>query len=220
MVFRYRNHPFVRRLVSPGHDILIEGYPRSANSFCVKSFSYANGWRDVRIATHTHSPAQVKLAVRWGIPSIILFRAPDEAVTSFLALNHQSGSLDLEVMSDKEKIKWIQYMTRRYSAYYREILKIEDRILLVPFTMAVGNFGFVIKKLNAQFNTSFDDFYHEDSTTKIIFDSSRSHLSPNGARDKIKKIARDFYLSDDNKKDRDDANVVYQKCLKSHHFGP
>ena len=58
-VARLRGHgePF-----DPGVDIVIEGFPRSANSVAVHAFRVAQD-RPVRIAHHLHAPAQVIAAV-------------------------------------------------------------------------------------------------------------------------------------------------------------
>jgi len=57
-------------LVKKDTEIVIEGYPRSANTFAVAAFLLAQG-RAVKIAHHLHVPAQVIQAVRWGIPHCI-----------------------------------------------------------------------------------------------------------------------------------------------------
>jgi hypothetical protein len=214
MVFRYRNHPFVRRLVSPKHDLVIEGYPRSANSFSVKCFFYSNGWLDAKVATHTHSPAQVSLAAKWGVPTMVLFRDPDQAVVSFLALSFQSGSLDGERMDEKKKLQWIQYMTRRYVHYYEEIIKVKDKILLVSFSEATNDFGGVLEKLNSQYGKSFEYFEHSKASIDKIFSTSQKHLSPNDDREKIKKNIKEIYFSKGNEVKREEARKVYSELSR------
>src|SRR5918999_5771267 len=77
---RLRGHgvPFERDT-----EIVIEGFPRSANSFAVAAFARAQG-RKPKIAHHVHAPAQVIAAARAGIPAIVLIRNPEEAVLEYV----------------------------------------------------------------------------------------------------------------------------------------
>ena len=72
-----------QQVVSPESDLVIEGYPRSANSFAVTSLRNA-GPSPLRIASHLHVPAQIIRAQQWGIPTLVIIRPPEEAVTSFM----------------------------------------------------------------------------------------------------------------------------------------
>ena len=56
-------------------DIVIEGFPRSANTFAVAAFQYAQR-RPLTIARHTHAPAQIMLASRANIPCLVLIKFP------------------------------------------------------------------------------------------------------------------------------------------------
>jgi hypothetical protein len=122
---------------SPG--IVIEGYPRSANSYAVCAFRIANGL-DMTITSHTHSFVSIKLAVRYKIPTIVLVRNPIDAVAS----------------------QWFQYPTvslktelRRYATFYKEILRYVEGIVLVPFESCISDFGKVIEAVNLKFASSF-----------------------------------------------------------------
>ena len=63
--------------------LVIEGFPRSGNTFSVIAFEHAQR-EAVRIAHHLHVPAQIIRAARWQIPSIVLIRDPVDAVASLL----------------------------------------------------------------------------------------------------------------------------------------
>ena len=70
-------------LVSPSTDLVIEGFPRSGNTFAVAAFVLSQP-RPVRIAHHHHVPAQVIYAVKRGIPVLVVVRKPDDAVLSLV----------------------------------------------------------------------------------------------------------------------------------------
>ena len=57
-------------LVKKDTEIVIEGYPRSANTFAVAAFLLAQG-RPVKIAHHLQVPAQVIQGVQWNITTIV-----------------------------------------------------------------------------------------------------------------------------------------------------
>ncbi len=68
-------------LVDAGTEVVIEGYPRSANTFAIAAFRLAQR-RRVQLAHHAHVPAQAREGLRRGLPVVVLVRRPDEAVTS------------------------------------------------------------------------------------------------------------------------------------------
>ena len=78
--------PYMRQFhpnaaVTTETDIVIEGFPRSANSFSVRSLRISHQ-SPVKIAHHLHIPAQLIFGVKRGIPTLLLLRNPLEAVTS------------------------------------------------------------------------------------------------------------------------------------------
>ena len=70
------------RVVTPDTQLVIEGFPRSANTFARVAFNRAQSER-VRIAHGLHVPAQVIRAATWRIPTLVLIRKPKDAVLSF-----------------------------------------------------------------------------------------------------------------------------------------
>ncbi|MEM9311118.1 MAG: hypothetical protein AAGA34_06695 [Pseudomonadota bacterium] len=74
------------RWVTPDTDLLIEGFPRSANTFFMRIIRAATG-EDLRIASHLHRPEQIEMAMRYGVPGVIIFREPLECVASLVVRN-------------------------------------------------------------------------------------------------------------------------------------
>lgn len=72
-------------VVEPSSDLLIEGFPRSGNTWTEALIREA-GHDALTLAHHAHAAAHVMLARQIGVPSMILFRDPDDAVVSLLAL--------------------------------------------------------------------------------------------------------------------------------------
>lgn len=213
---RYRNVPYRRKIVTQHHDLLIEGFPRCANSFAVQAFLYDNGPKeDVLLATHMHSPAHIRLATRWQVPSLVLIREPDEAVVSLLALAVQSGVLPLARLKEKNVVRLVRYWTRRFSHFYSDIVDVQNQFVLATFLEVITDFGSVIRAVNRRFRREFVEFVHEKQSVSSIFESRGSYLSPNGNRNRLKDEFRDTYLSGRNRPERDNAEEVFETILSA-----
>lgn len=69
--------------VTRGCDLVLEGYPRSANTYLNRIVRAATGGK-LHIANHVHRPQQVRMAVRYGIPCFVLFRHPLDCIASYM----------------------------------------------------------------------------------------------------------------------------------------
>lgn len=67
-------------LCGKGVNLCVEGYPSSGNSFAVTLLRRLNP--DVRVSSHFHSVANVKLAIKHHIPVVILLRKPLDTLAS------------------------------------------------------------------------------------------------------------------------------------------
>ena len=81
-VARLRHHG---EPVSPATDVVIEGFPRSANSLMVSAFVAAQP-RPMGVAHHVHAPANAIEGVRRGLPTLVLIREPEDAVVELVLL--------------------------------------------------------------------------------------------------------------------------------------
>lgn len=68
----------------PDADLVVEGPPRSANSFTVRMlhriFGSSSGFR---VAHHSHSPDNIWAGAGYGIPVVVLARGPENAIASY-----------------------------------------------------------------------------------------------------------------------------------------
>lgn len=84
LVARLRNWQLGKHnWVTPDTDIVIEGYPRSANTFLHRIVRAATDHR-LKIGNHVHRPQQVTMALRHDIACFVLFRHPLDAISSYL----------------------------------------------------------------------------------------------------------------------------------------
>ncbi len=69
-----------RHVVGRGSDLLVESFPRSGTTFLVAALAFVAP--EVEVASHVHHPAHVRLALRYGVPSVVLIREPVDTCTS------------------------------------------------------------------------------------------------------------------------------------------
>jgi hypothetical protein len=128
--------------INPDTKLVLDGFPRSANSYARAAFQLANG-NSIGIVTHAHTPRVVQLGVKRGIPVIVLIRDPARVIASILQFTEPDfarAALD------------------SYVRYYRAVLPLLDRVVIGAFPTVTGDFGDVIRKCNARFGTDFVAF--------------------------------------------------------------
>lgn len=177
---RYKGQRYQRKIVTENTDLIIEGYPRSANSFSVKAFKYVNG-DDYKIATHLHAYPQVIVGVKYKIPTMVLIREPFSCVVSYAALS--AKEIGVEQYNMNYNLKWL---IEDYVVFYKNLLPYRDKFVVAPFTQVLDDYGAVITEVNQKFGTDFIPFQSTEAHVKNVFDSAKEHLSPSKKRENIK----------------------------------
>ena len=172
--FRDRNDNFRSFAVDAECELVIEGFPRSGNSFAVAAFRQAQR-RPVRIAHHLHAAAQVLGASRLGIPVLLLIRNPSAAITS-IAVKRPGLS--------------IPWAIRSYIRFYETVLPVIDDVIVVPFSVVISDFGSAIARMNSRCGTSFTLFPNDGSMTSAVM----SEIDQSGLRE-ASRSGRSFELS-------------------------
>jgi len=126
-------------LAGPDTDIVIEGFPRSGNTFAVAAFLVANG-RTVRIGRHLHGAPHVLRAVRYGLPTLVLVRKPADAVPSYLVRRPSLTPEDALL---------------EYLDFYRTAWRVRDGFVVGLFDDVVSDYGAVLHAVDDRFGTHF-----------------------------------------------------------------
>ncbi len=155
--YRRRNRPdphwLKPDLTAPDTDVVIEGFPRSGNTFAMVAFQTCQPQR-MKVAHHHHAPAQVLRAVQLGVPALVLLRAAPAAVVS-LHLRRPELSL--------------AGLLRGYLRFYRPLLPHVASFSIATFDEVISDFGSVVDRLNLQAHTSFARFDHTPDNVARCF---------------------------------------------------
>lgn len=143
----------IRRLsVDADTDLVIEGFPRSANTFAVVALELFQ--RPASLAHHLHVPAQVLRGVALRKPVLVLLRNPKDAALS-LAIRHPSITLKAAL--------------RGYLAFYRPIFDLSDQYVIGQFEDVTKDYNVVLARLRDRFSIPLSHFDHTEEAVKKIF---------------------------------------------------
>lgn len=199
-------------LVSKDTDIMIEGYPRSANTFAVAAFEITQK-KPLKIARHTHAVAQLKRSAKLKIPTLIIIRNPKQAITSYV-IREDNVTLNLAI--------------KRYLSYYEAANKLSDSFVIAEFSDIINNFGDVISRVNKRFNTHFSLFEHTknniNKTFQKVENMEREHASgvlseskvarPSKERNSQKEILEKQLSMAKYKHKLDECQTLFQKLTQ------
>ncbi|GIV61819.1 MAG: hypothetical protein KatS3mg044_0685 [Rhodothermaceae bacterium] len=140
------------RVVGPSTEIVIDGYPGSANSFATAAFRQSQR-QPVRMAHHLHAPVQIRRAVLRGIPTIVTIRDPRGAVLSLTS-------------------RWphvtVRQGLRNYIHFYERLQPLADRFVISTFARTTQHFDRVVAEVNARFGTHFDLFEPTEENLRAL----------------------------------------------------
>jgi hypothetical protein len=134
-------------------DLVLEGYPRSGNTFSVDFLFYQNEDKKLKIAHHTHDFSNLLLGVKLGVPCAVLIRAPLDAISSYMIYSNRN----------------VDAAATYYYEFYSSVLAIKDSVLLIKFDDVVTDMNKVILQLNDKYNLNLkmsDDFRRDSDIVK------------------------------------------------------
>lgn len=184
------------KAVGPDTDVVIEGFPRSANSFATEAFRLAQP-RPPRIANHLHAPSQLIVAARLGVPVIALIREPHAAARSFNTMQRYLEAQDI---------------LESYLRFYRTTLPYREHFVVARFEEVTGDFGEVIQRVNRKYGTEFTPFDHTEANVERCFEVLDERVR---ARNKGKLRERSLTRPSEDKKA---AQQRFEKRLEDPHL--
>ena len=199
------------QVITKDTDIVIEGFPRSANSFSVKAFKDSQS-ENVVVAHHLHAPAQVIEAAKRGIPAYVLIRSPYDAIAS------------RTIFAERADLAQIM---KNYWIFYSKLLPLADSFVIGLFENIIQDFGVEIRKINQRFGTTFAEFNHtQENVDKCMagieefselehgVKRERRIPRPSDWRVQEKKRLNDIYFSDKLSGLRKQVENIYEDYLQ------
>ena len=189
--------------------IVIEGFPRSGNSFAVGAFRSAQS-QPINIATHLHAPAQIILACRKNIPTLVVIRNPIDAVVSLKALHMECNSQTQEAIESSCNFS---ILLKSYINFYRTIISHKDKFVVGKFEETTKDFSKIITKINHHFDTKFSEFEHTESNVQQVFNQQGFHAGPTLQRQELKRELKKEIKQEKYQSLISEAEEVYQQFL-------
>lgn len=144
--------------VNRNTQLVIEGFPRSANTFAVGVFNKAQSDK-LKIAHHMHVPAQIIKAVRCQIPTIVLIRNPKDVVASLVIYDPRIS---------------IMQALNCYISFYQTIFPYKNDYIIADFEEVINNYSNIIQRTNCKFGTNFISLTPSDSEVQNIYQQIES----------------------------------------------
>jgi hypothetical protein len=134
----------VSRALNSRTQIVIDAYPRSANSFATVAFQCCQT-KPTFVAHHYHAAATIIYGAQHSIPSLTFVRHPDDACLSNALF---------------QRTKQLRRVFQEYVNFYKPILPYRSKIVVAKFETVVKNYGVVIATVNDVYKTDFTLFDH------------------------------------------------------------
>lgn len=145
-----------QKRVDESVSIIIDGYPRSANTFAYWAFLFAQSQEFDRnsVAHHIHKAAQIIRGIQLNKPTMLLIRKPQDCVTSLL-IRQPRITAKSAIMS--------------YCWFYEALAPYADRTVIADFDAVTSDYGCLIESVNAKFGSAFAPFIHTDENVKEVY---------------------------------------------------
>lgn len=153
-------------LASNDTDLVLEGFPRSANTYSLYAF-YNSQSEKMKIRGHTHSPGNVLLALKYNVPTCVLIRKPHDAVKSLLVRNPQYNQ---------------DQVMNLYLSFYDILLPRKDDFVIAKFEEATEDFNKVINRLNKKYLKQFGYLSDDEKTRTNIAESLKARNGNRGLK--------------------------------------
>lgn len=134
-------------------ELVIEGYPRSGNTFALYALLDSQTC-PVNVLHHSHNPSRIIEAVKADIPTLVLIRNPIDSIISFCIFEPKLS---------------IRLALSHWIRFYKAIKPYSGGYLLATFEEVIEDYGKVIDKLNDKYTTSFSRFEHTEENVERIF---------------------------------------------------
>lgn len=194
---RLRCRPFLYRLnrelragsiyADGDTDIVIEGAPRSANSFVVAAFEDAHDG-DIEVADHLHAAAHVVRGCELRVPVLVLIREPLDYLVSRAAFCFHV-SIEEDECHPQIAVPHRMFL-RDWIRFYSTAWPHRDRFVVATFDRVTEDLSVAVQRVNDRFGTDFRPFSGGPKEVRRLQDQQGYHAGPSPLRDGVKAIVR------------------------------
>lgn len=166
------------KVCSPRDQLCIEGYPSSGNSFGYNFLKIL--FPNLNICHHSHSVANIKRALQFGVPTIVLIRRPDDCITSRCVR-----------FGDGEPKETLRRAAREYVWFYRYVSRVQSSVRIVSFEVLIdrprvlANYVTDTAYVKSPPRTDEEVAFASEYAQKIIQEWSQRHAGNAEARRKM-----------------------------------
>lgn len=141
-------------VVRRGTDLLVEGFPRSGNTYAyLLSRETLQG--PLKIAHHVHGEAQFRCAAKYQVLAILLIRNPVAVCTSLLV--RQPALRAAQALS-------------HYARYHRSLWTLRDHFIVLPFEDLIDKPTILVELLAERYPGRFRFLGYTTETAKRVRD--------------------------------------------------
>lgn len=134
-------------------DVLVEGYPRSGNTFLAAWIHQHNP--HVELASHVHSVAHIKYAAKADIPAVVVVRRPLDCIASHLTM--RPGLEPALAIA-------------RYSRFNIGVLSLAGHVLVASFEVVTAQPPAVVDAFNRRFSRDLVIGRMTAESRAVVFD--------------------------------------------------
>jgi hypothetical protein len=198
-------------IVGEETEIVIEGFPRCANGFFVRSFQFAQGATvpPRLIAHHQHSVAQIIEGVRRSLPMVLLVRDPQDVVISLQAFCYQTFDKrrkeDAALAPDR--------ILNRYIQFHSHAMKFKEDMVVSDFEDTVKKPNRTIERINQKFGKTYKIVENLPMNTLKVFSFSNERIRPNRVRDEYKVMFGEEFEATASRDKLAEARRIYRRIL-------
>jgi len=120
--------------------LVVEGFPRSANTTSMYALYYAQG-TSFKVGHHLHVGAHIVYAAKHNIPCLVIVRRPVDCIASLMVM--RKGGRPSTLLKD-------------YIDFAKVVLRYSHKVVVADFEQITANgVGDAIHRVNKKFGTSF-----------------------------------------------------------------
>ena len=196
------------RRISKSTDLVVEGFPRSGNTFTSFAIDDASG-HELSIASHVHQPSQIKLALSRGVPTVFVVRDPLSALASYLVYDQRFSASSV---------------IAEYCSYHRQLVPYAERLLVCEFEEVTTQMPSVIERINQRYSLRIPPFDDDPSNVKQVMariemrhhlihpglDPAQSAATPQLGRRNVNEQMREALLDPSNAAQMQKAQELFE----------